>query len=210
MQGMNRSTIINSALRRLGGVDTNIPTGGMNPANSQAEAAYASVVRRVLSAYDWGFATRYRELAEVAEPPLFGFTKAYQLPSDTVRLVSVHAGVRDDGGQVNAPLYRPEPNHVRSGRIIYCSAPQLFAQVVETGHEEDAHEPFLDACAYALAIEIASAVAHGGFDVKSLVQLYSIALEQAITFDAGEQKPVQMSPILESKMLRMRFGRGGV
>ena len=101
MPGMNRSTIINSALRRLGGVDTNIPTGGTNPANSQAEAAYTSVVRRVLSAYDWGFATRYRELAEVAEPPLFGFTKAYQLPSDTVRLVSVHAGMRDDGGGIH-------------------------------------------------------------------------------------------------------------
>lgn len=45
--------------------------------------------------------------------------------------------------------------------------------------------------------------------MKSLVQLYSIALEQAMTFDAGEQKPEQISPVHESKILRMRFGRGG-
>lgn len=123
MPGMNRSTIINSALRRLGGVDTNIPTGGTNPANSQAEAAYTSVVRRVLSAYDWGFATRYRELAEVADPPLFGFTKAYQLPSDTVRLVSVHAGMRDNGGGYTC--LAPSPGAfacaVRAHYILLCS-----------------------------------------------------------------------------------------
>lgn len=213
MPGIDRSAVINTALRRIAATGINIPTGGASPANSLAQSAYTSALRKLLSVFDWSFATEYKELARLSVSPDFGWKYAYQIPSSCVRIVGIYKGVTyedEDGTTKTRVSFRlPEVQYAISGRKVYTSADACFAKFVATGHESEAHEPFVDALGYLLACELAPAVSQNGSSALStLLQMYSSSLDAARTFDGGTQRDIQPAPELESGWIRERFGSG--
>ena len=50
-----------------------------------ASALFVPVRDGLLSAYAWGFATGQAQLAELAQPPIADYTRAFGLPSDYLR-----------------------------------------------------------------------------------------------------------------------------
>jgi hypothetical protein len=209
MPGIDRSIVINTALRRIAAAGANLPTGGASPANALAQAAYPSVLRKLLAEYDWSFATEYKRLSRLTSGPLFGWKYAYQIPSSCIRIVDVYKGVtyeKDGETKITVDMRHPETRYAISGRKIYTYSDPCMVRMVATGHDSEAHEPFVDALACLLACELAPAVSQNGTaSVQMLLQMYSTALDAARTFDAGTQRDMQHAPTLESGWIRERF-----
>tara|TARA_Y100001936_G_C15871657_1_gene558006 strand:+ start:63 stop:635 length:573 start_codon:yes stop_codon:yes gene_type:complete len=53
--------------------------------------------RALLSSHPWGFATTQSELSESSSPPIADFDKAFDLPSDFLRVISAGTGNRGAG-----------------------------------------------------------------------------------------------------------------
>lgn len=77
--------VANRALISLGGGIISDLDERLEPARL-CKATLPSVLRQVLRDHPWNFAERRAVLARLAEAPIFGFSYAYQLPADFVRV----------------------------------------------------------------------------------------------------------------------------
>ncbi len=88
---MNKVDICNLALARVG----NAPIHSLADDSAEARRCamlFEPVLRRVLRSGHWSCARALARLAELAEPPPFGFSRQYQLPSDCLRLIRLNGG----------------------------------------------------------------------------------------------------------------------
>ncbi len=83
-------SICNEAINLLGGQTLTDFTDNTQEARL-VEQFYTSAIKQTLRDYDWAFATkRSSELAVLDDEPEFEWSYQYQLPSDCVRVISVH------------------------------------------------------------------------------------------------------------------------
>jgi len=81
-------TICNRALSRIGTQLISSLTDGSTPA-IYCNNLLPEVVQSVYGQYDWRSAKKRLQLSALEDVPLYGFSYAYQLPNDFMRLVSV-------------------------------------------------------------------------------------------------------------------------
>jgi len=205
MPGIIRTKVINTALRLIGASQTNMQASGSSPISTMAASVFTDVLRTVLASHPWSFAMRYAELAKLSTTPLFGYAYAYQIPTDCVRFSD--ARTTPFSGSTEAPprFDAPAIDYERVGSAIYTDATPCYARYASADCEPLAHEPFIEALAARLAIEIAPSVSSGGVSPEKLEQRYIYALELAKCFDGDTQHPPRTSPATGSNFVRRRF-----
>lgn len=183
----NRTTIINTALMRVGANGVNIAFQD-TPAAQTAEAAYQRTLDLCLSLYPWPFAMRLARLAQNAEAPAFGYRHAYRLPGDCVRVVDVR--FHDDKGEVPSFAYRHEgPHYEIVGQDIMTDAPAVSLRYVSNNKNMTFPETFADAVAWRLCVEIAQYVEQGG-NAQTWFELFEQALDRAKVEADAQQRPI--------------------
>lgn len=169
--------ICNGALAKVGAARiAALDEGGKN-ANLCAEL-YASCRDDLLRAHSWNFAAARAKLAQAAEPPAFGFARAYKLPADWIRCVAAEGA----GGSVL--VYRVE------GGCLLSDAQEVYLRYVQ--RVEDVNRmpaDFRAALACLLARELAIPLAQSNSLEERLEARFRTRLRRARTTDGLEDQP---------------------
>lgn len=143
-----------------------------------AGALYAPVRDALLSAYGWSFATGQVALAELQEPPLADYQKAFQLPADFLRALS--AGTGGKGRGLNFRIAR-NAVHTNSREILLT---YIFRP------EEEEFPPYFDAALIArLAAEFTIPVTENTSRAETMYRLAEREFERARQIDAQQDTP---------------------
>lgn len=171
--------ICNSALIKLGASTIISLSDGSKNANL-CNAQYDSLRDDLLRAHAWNFAVVRRTLAQLTEPPTFGFGHAYQLPSDWLRAVSVH----DNDAGSGSVRYRIE------GRRLLSDAPRVYLRYVrQVTDPNEMDADFREALAWKIAADLALPVTQSSTTREQMAVGFQSALVKARAVDAVEDFP---------------------
>ena len=166
--------ICNSALAKVGAARITALDEGSKNASLCAEL-YDKCRDDLLRAHTWNFAAARVKLAQAAEPPVFGFARAYKLPADWIRCVAAEG----EGGQ--ALVYRVE------GDCLLSDAEDVYLRYVR--RVEDVNRmpaDFREALACLLARELAIPIAQSNSLEDKLEARFRTRLRRARTTDGLE------------------------
>ncbi len=174
---MDKLGVINAALMKVG-----LPlAASVEDADFNAATVYSTVVKQALRSFPWAFATKYAVLAVNSQKtPAHGFTYAYTLPADCLRVVDVRA---------SSELRAPKGRFVHTDGVVYanispCNARYVSDATVDTpGAWPD---DFADAVACRIAAEIANLSAQTASMTPGLLQFAQLSLAQAQAVDSTE------------------------
>ena len=186
----NRTSIINTALMRVGGQGVTAAFQD-SPSAQTATAAYDRAVAYCLSLHPWSFALKHAALARGTESPVPGWRYAWPLPADCLRVVNAAA----DGGE----------RHVRyalSGDALQTDSGAVTVSYISS---EAAAFPdaFADVLAWRVALEIAPYVEQGGGNVRDYLEMFERALDRAKVENDVRQRPERVcrSSFLKERMV---------
>ena len=115
--------VINAGLHLVGASSIISLTDGTKSANV-ADDIYTELRDDLLRSHNWNFATKRVKLAQSSTDPVFEFDRAYPLPADWIRTVSVH----DNDSGFSTVFYRMEI--VNNQRSIVASREELWLRYV--------------------------------------------------------------------------------
>lgn len=189
----NKLEVINSALMKIG-----LPLAAtLDDADWNASTVYDLVVERVLRSFNWGFAASFGVFAPSGNVPIHGFTHAYAIPDDCLRVIDVRCA---------SDLRAPRARFVVSGRDVFTNVSPCNARYVHMVKDPQLWPPdFTDAVSCLIAFEIASLSAQTMSMTPGLMQLYQVALAQAQSVDATETS--ERVPLDESVLIARAGGR---
>jgi hypothetical protein len=173
--------LANRALAKLGEDAITSFQDGSNASRAVA-SAYDSVRDAVLRAHPWSFALMRAAIPALSSAPIFEYGKAFQLPTDFLRLVEI-SGI--DG--------RYRTWRVVGRRIeVDAEAPLriLYIRRVDDPNEYDAL--FIEAMAARLAAEMSQQLTDNNGLGERMEQVYRDLLSEARMVDAKEGPPRQM------------------
>ncbi len=186
----NRTSIINTALMRVGGQGVTAAFQD-SPSAQTAAAAYDRAVAYCLSLHPWSFALKHAALARGTESPAPGWRYAWPLPADCLRVVNAAT----DGGE----------RHVRyalSGDALQTDSGAVTVSYISS---EAAAFPdaFADVLAWRVALEIAPYVEQGGGNVRDYLEMFERALDRAKVENDVRQRPERVcrSSFLKERMV---------
>ncbi len=174
--------ICNSALIKLGASTILSLTDGSKNANLCNEQ-YEKVRDEMLRLHPWNFAIARTRLALLSSAPAFEFAKAYQLPADWLRTVSVH----DNDAGAGAVEYRIE------GRTVVTNADALYLRYVAViADPNDMPPSFREALAWRLAADLAQAITQSTTVMEAMDRGFRGAMSAARSIDAIEDFPERL------------------
>lgn len=174
----------------LGWVGGNLITS-LDDATNEArlcKAMYESSRDAALEDRDWTFATSRKYLTPLASAPAFGYSKAFQLPSDCLRVIQVDSDADFNNGE----------NWTREEDTILANVSALYIRYIKQITNPAKFSPgFSHACAARLAADLAIPIA-GSKELQALMQdLYIYKRDNAGTSDNMQGKNV----VLRSRRL---------
>lgn len=125
----------------------------------------------LLRAHPWNFAIKRAECARLVSAPAFRYSYQYQLPSDTLRILTVY----------NDPDYKKE------GSTILTNKDSCFIKYIKdsnTVSEWDAS--FIELMVLKLRMELAYKFTNSSREVEIAASLFKGALDEARAIDASE------------------------
>ena len=172
-----------------------------NPTNPTAELLarwYDQARRNVLRSHPWNCASKRVVLAASSTDPEFGYTAAFPVPADFIRLKYI---CDSDGNIIQASEYTPEDN-----RILYNgdSGVLNLVYVYDLTDVSRMDSMLIDLIALELALCIAFKVTEGQTNVERVGQLYKQRAALARAIDGQESPPRK---ITRSKALGARRNR---
>jgi hypothetical protein len=171
--------ICNSALVKLGATRIVQLTEGSKNANLCSEQ-FEKVRDDLLRSHVWNFAIKRAKLAMLAETPAFGFDAAFQLPSDFLRVASVHP---DAAGGATTP-YRIE------GRQLLSNAGSIYLRYIYRVTDPNAMDVhFREALAWALALDLSIPITQSNSMRQMMDEGLRMQLAKAKSVDAIEDYP---------------------
>lgn len=177
--------IINQALVMLGAN----PIASLDEGTKQATAAavfYPLSRDEVLRAHPWNFAIKRVHLSPLTTPPAYGYSAAFQLPSDWLRTLEVSAD---------------EFNH--EGGQILCNASGIDLRYV---FRNTAVTTYDSLCVAAISCNLSAKLAvpiTGSTSLQQTMwQMYTAQLAQARAIDAQEEPAPMFEP---SRLLAERY-----
>ena len=180
----SREDICNDALGLLG-MDPIADIDDTDDANAVKCKQFFDLTRdSLLRRHAWAFAVTRVELAQLEDGPAFGYTYAYQLPSDCLRLLAAAEEGEDLDSATLATAglqYAVEAGSVLTDSET-CYAKYL-ARVEETGLFDSL---FCEALSNALAVKLANAFTKSDAIVQKMAALADIAYRQATTVNCSE------------------------
>ena len=185
--------ICNSALTKIGA--TLITSLTQSHKNATAcNARYEDLRDDLLRTHTWNFATERVKLAQLSTEPTFGYDYEYQLPSDWIRVVSVH----------DVDYDRAVVKYKIEGTKLLTNASTIYLRYIKV--VTDANEmtaDFREALAWRLAAELAFPIANSGTMHDRMMVGFKSALRRARSADAIEDYPENMP---ESSWTSVRHG----
>lgn len=196
----SKAAICNLALDYVLQTNEEVITNIDSP-NTQSEIVcgrwYDTVRRAVLRKHPWNFATKREILTQATEAPAFGYSRAYNLPIDFIRLNTIN-----DTNSFDPDFkfdYQLENNQILTngdaGATINLRYIFDFVNVV-------AMDPiFIDLLAIELALRIAYKFTSSNTNIQRLAELRTRKLTEAMAIDGQERPP---SRIERSRALTQR------
>jgi hypothetical protein len=159
---------------------------------AEVAASLYSIVRDyLLTTHPWNFATMYASPPRLASAPIPGFSSAFLLPTDCLRVISAGYGLRARGLTykiVGRQL------HANSDAVVIC----YIGRPPETGFP-----PFFEAALIThLAAEFCIPLTESTSRWESLRRAASLELQQARLIDAQEDTP---AAIEDFSLIESRF-----
>jgi hypothetical protein len=172
--------ICNSALAKVSNNRISSLTEG-STAGDLCNEMYARIRDRLLRRHIWNFNKKRVKLAQLATAPLFGWTYAYQLPSDWVRNIAVYP---DSAGLNPTHAYEVE------GRTILADHEDIYlvygASITDPN---DFDGMYREALAYALAVELAVPLAKSAALRDRMATAFEAYVMEAQTIDGQDDPP---------------------
>ena len=186
--------ICNLALARLGDPAT---ISSIDPPEGSAQADhcarfYPMARDAVLSSHPWRFAVTRKRLAKISEKPVGTEANYFALPSDCLRLVSVH-----DAGEVtpwdenfiDLPPLTHTVEQRASAKVLLCYASDVFVRYVSVRTPESVFPPdVVDAVGWLLASYLAGTMVPGTSGTQRAAQrtqAYQGSLQAAVANDSA-------------------------
>jgi len=192
--------LCNAALRRIGQKTIASLTDPSELARTVNDL-YSEVRDQVLSIHPWNCATRRASLALLADAPPWGFSKAFALPADFLRLV--RSEYADD-------LWRMETIARADGtltRAIVTDLSQMRIVYIARIADVTLMDAFVQrAIEYRLAAEIADRITGSQEKRQAMESLYRDALDEARFQDSRTAPPTD--DLRPSAFLGARIGGG--
>ena len=121
---------------------TNLETDNTTESNA-CEVIYSELRDTMLEVHQWNFAVKRQKLGKLESTPNFEWDHAYQLPSDFLRLITVHAGssggdrvaYKLEGGQVvtdAADLYLRYVSRVEDPNLMTATFRTALAKLMSS------------------------------------------------------------------------------
>lgn len=164
---------------------------GANPIMSMTEDCeearklnliYVSIVKDLLRAHPWNFASDRSSLAQLSEKPPFGFSFYYQLPTNCLRAIEVNEN--------------PQINFVVEGRKLLCDEETVDLKYVAYIKDSTQYDPnFVTLLAARLAAEIAYPITQSRTVSKDRWDIYLAMEKTSRSSDAQEGRPQRTESI---------------
>ncbi len=181
--------ICNFALDHLKQKPITALTGDNLPlAASTCARHYDQTRRAVLESHPWKFATTRKQLTPDATAPVFGYSFAYNLPPDFLRLLTLG----DDAINLITPtaLYQVENDQLLTGAefVVDTSGTQNVRYIFDQTNVNKFSALFIEILALELAVNMAYAFTGLGNRVTQLKALLDAKAPRAYAID-GQQRP---------------------
>ena len=174
-------SLCNKALRRLG-EDPIIALDNNTIWGRRCSSALPEVVRTVLSLDSWRSCTKRVELAAESETPI-GFTSAYLMPSDSLRLIALKISQYGNWSIEGNKILTDNPTNV----------PLQILYVEEVSDANKYTPPLYDAIAMALAHELSGYSTATNVSKDDVYALYIQAVQTAQLINSKETPVTQLS-----------------
>jgi hypothetical protein len=156
-----------------------------------ASGLYAENKKRLLSEHPWSFAFKQQRLNKLSQKPdpLTGYTNAFQLPTDLIRLWNIQS----------------HSNYILVGDLLYSNEDQILATYLFDVDEINLPPHFVKALEYSLAADFAISVTEDN-TLSGIFENKSIRTKtQAMAIDS-QNRPQQS--IIDSPLIDAHSGRG--
>lgn len=170
--------IINSALSKIRG--RTITSLDDNSTEARlAKVLYPPVRDAALRKHSWRFAIKRVELGLLSEVPAYGFSYAFQLPSDCLRVLETDSYEDDDWTQ--------------EGTKILANRNSFFCKIIWRQTDAEQYDPvFVEYLAFELAAQMALPLTNGTTIAQGMEQKAGSLLREARTYSAQEKGSVEV------------------
>jgi hypothetical protein len=168
------TSICNSALIKIGADRIN----SMTETNRRAQLCneqYSKVRDEVLRSHPWNFAITRAEFSQLTTTPSFGYNYEYAIPSDCLRILSLHDNTIEWKQEGNKILSDSET--IKARYLKRITAPAEFDSI------------FIEGLALRLAVDLAYSLVQSSTLSQNLLGEYSRHLALARSIDAQEGTP---------------------
>jgi len=182
--------ICNGALLKLGGRTITSLSQDIKEARL-CNARYTFLRDEVLENGNWNFATKRAELAAVVDAPVWGYTYAYQLPADYLRLAELEYEEQDweeEGDKILSNLSTMKIKYVRREDNVSLFTPM-----------------FIEALTLRLAWDISYSLLQSGTQTDFWRSAYESYIKQARSKDAQMGKATKMVDEVNDVFLNSRY-----
>ena len=205
---VNSSTdIANLALDLLSGSQIQSIDSPTSATESLIARWYDTTRRKVLREHPWGFATKRIVLAPDSADPAFGYSAAFSVPSDFLRLLDVATNLSDTQETfLPKKYYQFEQNRILLNDYYGDNESLNLIYIFDNTNVSQYDPLFIDLLAHDLALAIAYKVSETNTNVQRLEQLTKTRGMLAKAVEGQERPPtrVERSHALSA---RRRAGR---
>lgn len=191
--------LVNSALGRIG-LQEVLELEELNERAKHGSRAWVSSFEPFLSEYDWSFATRVVQLPEFVlsdeqKKLLHPLDRAFQLPSDFVKLRKVNIGA--DAAQLSWAFIQRYPYRIQllnTHRVLATNMPVVFLEYTCNSFDlGQMSPPAAEALTLRLAMYLDFAMKAGAM-AQNLGAMYEYARRQAYLYEGSTQEAVNLGP----------------
>ncbi len=180
--------IVNLALSRIGARKITVLATDTTVEAVQARVVYFNARDSLMRAHPWNFLSLRVQLTDSGTDPVFGWDKGYPLPSDLLRVISVHA-TTDNQDQ---PPYRLEKQSLTgtlTNVLLINSSTCWIRYVYKETDPAKWITDFQDALAWTVAAELALVLPVSNTKYEILEAKASRMLTYAKSIDGMEDYP---------------------
>lgn len=171
--------ICNEALALLGEMPIDDINDVDDPKAVKAKVFWASTVDELLELHAWGFATVRAELEQDVTAPVYGFSYAYPIPADCLRVLVATVNESElDSDDMTQTAYR-----VEYGKILSDEATLYLKYIARIGEPGRFSTLFAAALVARLAAKLAGAFTKSGATIQAMMQLSEFRLSEARRMD---------------------------
>jgi hypothetical protein len=194
----SKTDIANMALGRVGAQRIMDLNDDSSKSARVVRDFFEASVREVSRLAEWQCLKQRATLTRLAQAPEFGWTYAYQLPVEFIRLV-----------KLNGVDYRGQPgdDHEVEGRTLLTDHEEAKIEFIAYKEETADYDPlFVKAIVAKLAAEIAVPIRQDeGLAARLMQEFEQIALPKARVKSSGERKLKRFDPTAECSFTQARF-----